>query len=105
MRALLVYNAAAGQRDWRAAVADAAAYLRSVGWEIRLRETERRGDATMFAREAVGEGLDAVLVAGGDGTINETLNGLAHTQVVLGVLPAGTTNVWAQEIGLSVPRV
>jgi YegS/Rv2252/BmrU family lipid kinase len=105
MRALLIYNAAAGQRDLRGAVHEVAAFLRASGWDLQLRETSRRGDATLFARAAVDSGLDVVLTAGGDGTINETLNGLAYSPVALGVLPTGTANVWAQEIGLPVPRL
>jgi diacylglycerol kinase (ATP) len=53
-----------------------------------------------LAREAVAQGADLVLALGGDGTINEVANGLALTSVPLGILPAGTANVLAMEIGL-----
>ncbi|MBI1802380.1 MAG: diacylglycerol kinase family lipid kinase, partial [Chloroflexi bacterium] len=105
VRAVLIYNPAAGQRDQRAAVEEAAEHLRSRGWIVTLRETQKPGDAQAYAREAVAAGLDAVIVAGGDGTINEAVNGLAYSEVALGVLPSGTANVWAQEIGLPVPRL
>ena len=105
MRAMLIHNPAAGQRDWDAALRDVGAHLRAGGWQLTVRQTAQRGDATTFARDAVAARLDVVFVAWGDGTINETLNGLAHSAVALGVLPAGTANVWAQEIGLPVPRL
>jgi YegS/Rv2252/BmrU family lipid kinase len=105
MRAMVIYNAAAGQRDFHAAVQLAAAYLRDLGWDVLVRATERRNDATLFARQAAEAGLDVVFTAGGDGTINETINGLAYSQVALGVIPVGTANVWAQEIGLPLPFV
>jgi len=58
------------------------------------------GDATMLARQAVAEGADLVLVLGGDGTINEVVNGMVHSPVPLGVLPGGTANVLAMELTL-----
>ena len=45
-------------------------------------------------------GADLILVAGGDGTINEAVNGMAHSDVPLGILPAGTANVLANELGI-----
>jgi YegS/Rv2252/BmrU family lipid kinase len=65
-----------------------------------VHRTERAGEATELARQAVDQELDAVLVVGGDGTINEVINGLAESPVALGVLPGGTGNVWAKELGL-----
>ena len=53
-----------------------------------------------MARQAIAEGADLILVLGGDGTINEAVNGMAHSQVPLGRLPAGTANVLAMELGL-----
>ncbi len=53
-----------------------------------------------MARKAIVEGAELILAAGGDGTINEVLDGMAHTSVPLGILPAGTANVLATEIGL-----
>ncbi len=65
-----------------------------------MRETQRGGDATRMAREAVNENFDAAFAVGGDGTLNEVLNGLLGSQTALGVLPLGTANVWALEMGL-----
>jgi YegS/Rv2252/BmrU family lipid kinase len=62
--------------------------------------TEAAGHATELARNAVAAGSDLILVLGGDGTINEVANGMIPSQVPLGVLPGGTANVLANELGL-----
>ncbi len=68
--------------------------------EVRLVETSRRGHAIRFARDAARRGVDAVIGFGGDGTLNEVANGLAGTETALGVIPGGSTNVFARTIGL-----
>ena len=102
MKALVIFNPVAGQRDARSDLDQAIVYLESRGWEIDLRETRGRGDATTYAREAVALGCDIVLVASGDGTLGEVIKGLLRTDVALGVLPVGLTNVWARQLGLPV---
>jgi diacylglycerol kinase (ATP) len=57
-------------------------------------------DATRIACRAVSEGADLILVLGGDGTINEAVNGMVHSKATLGILPGGTANVLAMELGL-----
>jgi len=100
VKAQIILNPAAGQRDLRMDLARAIDYLKKQGWKLALAETRAKGDITTFAREAARTGYEAVLVVGGDGSMNEAANGLAGTEVALGVLPAGTGNVWAAEIGL-----
>ncbi len=68
--------------------------------EATVRTTTQAGDAARLAREAVAEGYAQVVAAGGDGTINEIVNGLAGSDTALGLLPAGTMNVFACELGL-----
>jgi len=68
--------------------------------DVELVETSRRNHATQLARGAAAEGVDAVVCLGGDGTVNETANGLAGSSTALGVLPGGSTNVFARTIGL-----
>jgi diacylglycerol kinase family enzyme len=63
--------------------------------------TSAREDATRLARKGVEEGFDLILCAGGDGTVNEAINGVAGTGVPLGIIPLGTGNGLAREIGLS----
>lgn len=62
--------------------------------------TTAPGDARCRAAEAVGQGFRTVVAAGGDGTVNEVVNGLAGSDVALGILPVGTMNVFAAELGL-----
>ena len=68
--------------------------------DVELVETARRNHATRLAQGAVAEGVDVVVVLGGDGTVNEAANGLAGSSTALGVLPGGSTNVFARSIGL-----
>jgi YegS/Rv2252/BmrU family lipid kinase len=64
--------------------------------------TTGTGDAELMTRRAVKEGFEKIVAAGGDGTVNEVVNGLAGTNARLGVLPIGTMNVFATELGLPV---
>ncbi len=65
-----------------------------------MRVTKAPGDARNVAEEAVREGFTTIVAAGGDGTINEVVNGIAGSDVALGILPVGTMNVFAAELGL-----
>jgi YegS/Rv2252/BmrU family lipid kinase len=62
--------------------------------------TSKSGEAETLARHAVAEGYEKIVAAGGDGTIHEVVNGLAGTNASLGLLPMGTVNVFAMELGL-----
>lgn len=68
--------------------------------KLEVATTGHRGHATDLAREAATQGIESVVVLGGDGTINEALNGLADTDVKLGLLPGGNTNVLARTLGI-----
>jgi diacylglycerol kinase family enzyme len=59
-------------------------------------------EATELARHAAQRGAKVVITAGGDGTVNEVANGLLGSDTALGVLPTGTTNVWARQMGIPV---
>ena len=102
MKAMAIYNPAAGQRDTRAALDGALGYLADHGWDVALEATLGRGDTTTYARAAVQAGADAVIVVGGDGSINEAVQALAGSPTALAVLPSGTGNVWAREVGIPV---
>jgi hypothetical protein len=87
-QAWLIENPAAGQDNWAAQIAAAQATLEGAGWQVELKRTAGPGDATAFAREAVAAGMEVVIVAGGDGTVNEALQGLAGQRTTaLAVLP------------------
>src|SRR5580765_2064704 len=62
--------------------------------------TTAPGEAEVLARHAASEGFTKIVAAGGDGTINEVVNGLAGSPATLGLLPIGTVNVFATELGL-----
>jgi len=100
MRCKLIVNPQSGPWDVRSELAAVLNHLDNHGWKTSLHNTEQPGEATALARQAVHEKADAVLVVGGDGTINEVVNGLAESPVALGVLPGGTGNVWAKALGL-----
>lgn len=68
---------------------------------VTMAETSRRGHASRLAQGAAADGYEAVVVLGGDGTINEAANGLAGTPTALGALPGGSTNVFVRSIGMT----
>ena len=76
----------------------ASDHLKQSGFETRLLFTERKGHGAELARSAMAENPRAIVAAGGDGTINEVINGMAGSDIPLGVLPLGTTNVLAKEL-------
>jgi len=80
-------------------------HLNEIAAGCALKPTRQAGEAAHLAREAVEEGFDTIVAAGGDGTVNEVLNGLATApdglaRARLGVLPLGTVNVFALEHGI-----
>lgn len=85
---------------------DAANMLTAAGAPAEVCLTERAGHAVDLARDAAKAGMDMVVAAGGDGTVNDVIQGLAGYATALGVLPLGTVNVWAREVGipLSTPE-
>ena len=98
MRLLLIVNSFASSVTARTTVLVAQAF--GDDYDVSMVETNRRGHATRFARDAASRGVDVVVGCGGDGTVNEVANGLAGTDTVLAVLPGGSTNVFARTIGL-----
>ena len=97
---IVIYNPAAGHlrrvhRLWQ--VLD---ILSGNGVRVTLRETAYAGHATLLASQAAAAGASMVVAAGGDGTIAEVAAGLEGTRIPLGVIPLGTANVLAQELGL-----
>lgn len=99
MRLLLIVNTSASSVTARARVVIQKAL--SADHEVILKETNRRGHAARLAQGAAADGLDGVVVLGGDGTLNEAANGLAGTPTALAILPGGSTNVFARTIGMA----
>jgi diacylglycerol kinase (ATP) len=100
VKAQLIYNPTAGPRDVRHGLRKVRSLLRRRGWAVEIKLTEKPGDAGALAGAAAQAGCDVVIVAGGDGTVSEAVNGLVGTQTALGVLPVGTGNLWAKQLGV-----
>jgi diacylglycerol kinase family enzyme len=98
MKLLLLVNESASSVTPRSRVVIQKAL--SADHDVTLAETSRRGHATRLAQGAAANGVDVVVVLGGDGTLNEAANGLARTACALAPLPGGSTNVFARTIGL-----
>lgn len=98
--AAIIYNPTSGRNRARRrhALEEAARILREAGIDAGLLPTTCAGSATELARDAATRGCEMLVVCGGDGTINEVVNGIAGTQVPLAVLPAGTANILAKEL-------
>lgn len=100
MRGRLLYNPMAGRFPSQPLVERAAKILEANGWKVKILQTKGGEHLTRMAKRAASAGMDAVFVAGGDGSIHQAVAGLLGSETALCVLPAGTGNVWAQELGL-----
>jgi YegS/Rv2252/BmrU family lipid kinase len=101
---LVIFNPTAGGAR-RRLLRKVVKRLEQTGCSVSLRPTTKAGDAEVFARDATEnrpDSPDLVVAAGGDGTINEVVNGLAGSPLPLAILPMGTANVMAAEIGLGL---
>lgn len=96
----LIYNPVAGRYPSRMLAERAAAVFRSYHWNVDVQTTTSGDHMPILAEQAAMDRLDAIIVVGGDGSLNKSLPGLVGTETALGVLPAGTANVWAQELGM-----
>ncbi len=72
------------------------------GWKVDLIQTQHPGDARRYARLAAQEGTELVLAAGGDGTVNEAVNGVVGTETILGLIPVGTGNILAHQLRMPI---
>jgi YegS/Rv2252/BmrU family lipid kinase len=100
--ATLIYNPVAGRHPARREkqIREIAAVLRARSIDARLAPTTRPGTAAELARAAVRQGNELILACGGDGTLNEVINGITPGNVTLGILPGGTANIAAKELNL-----
>jgi diacylglycerol kinase (ATP) len=100
-KALLLYNplSAGGRGRRRADVEAAAAILCARGIDTSIAATRGAGDATEQVRQAIAEGCDTIFACGGDGTVHDVLQGLVDTDASLGIIPLGTANSLAHDLG------
>ncbi len=92
----IVHGARADRADLRSTVT----WVRERGHAVRVRTTWSEGDAASHAASAADWGTDCVVACGGDGTLNEVVNGLDGRDTPLGVIPLGTANDFARQTGI-----
>lgn len=104
-KAEIILNPHGGQT--LAHLPDVQAILAAAGWKTRLAIKEYGGHAQELAQEAAEQGVDLLIAYGGDGTLNQVVNGAMNAghQGVVGVLPGGTANVWATEVRIPAEAV
>jgi len=95
---LIVNPTAKGASDRK--IAQASRLLSSKGYKVEAFFTRQRGDAESLAREAIKKLPSLIIAAGGDGTVNEVINGMVGSEIPLAILPLGTTNVLAKELNI-----
>ena len=103
-KARIIYNPTAGRETFRKELPKVLERFEQAGYETSAHATVGEGDATSAAKIAVERQFDLVIVVGGDGTINEVMQGIAEADYrpKIGIIPAGTTNDFAR--ALCIPR-
>ena len=106
-RARIIYNPTSGREAFKKHLPDVLQKLEQAGYETSCHATTCEGDAIDAARKAAERGFDLIVAAGGDGTINEVVNGIAglENRPKLAVIPVGTTNDFARAIGIPLNNV
>jgi len=101
-RVALIDNRASGQHSGQRTkrIQEALAVFHAAGVAAELFVPTRPGGATVLARQAIQQGFDTILACGGDGTVHEVLQGMVGTEATLGVIPFGTANALAADLGL-----
>ncbi len=102
MKICLVVNPNSGPNAFKKQLRNAQDQLLKLGCELKRVDTKAAGDAMRLAQQAAQDGFEIVVAVGGDGTLNEVCNGLVDTEAVLGVLPAGTANVFAADVHIPI---
>ncbi|MFW5996315.1 MAG: diacylglycerol/lipid kinase family protein [Halanaerobiaceae bacterium] len=96
----VIFNPAAGNKNPEKLLRRIKEVFASCGNRVNYHVTTGPGDAVLAAEKAVRAGMEVIVAAGGDGTINEVVNGIAGTGAVLGVIPTGTGNDFARALGM-----
>ena len=94
----IIINPAAGKEEAVLPIIHASMKEAGIKWEASI--TQQAGDAIQFTKKAVKEGVDAIAVYGGDGTLMEAISGLMGSEIPLIILPGGSANVMANELGI-----
>lgn len=101
-KARIIYNPTSGREIFKKSLPEVLQKFEQAGYETSCHATTCEGDATKAAKIAGERGFDLIVAAGGDGTINEVVNGIAEVDMrpQLAVIPVGTTNDFARAIGI-----
>lgn len=99
--AVVIYNPAAGRYPVKPFIRFVEKELVDAGWKVDSTSTKSGAHAMQLGKQAASERYTAAFAVGGDGTVGQIASGLLESETALGVLPAGTSNVWAQELGLA----
>lgn len=98
-RLKIIFNPIAGSGGVKNKIKKAKQYFEKYNYKVDLLETQKKGDASRFARDH-NDDIDAIVALGGDGTINEVINGARMSNVPIGIIPGGTSNLLAYELGI-----
>lgn len=101
----IIYNPLAGPADMATSIGRVADFWRARDWEVDVKPTQYAGHAVALARQAAAANRRLVLAAGGDGTLGEVANGLAHSDTIMGPLPTGTGNSFGKELRMPRPNL
>ena len=99
-KALVIYNPTAGRFPVKPFLKAIETELVKADWKVEIVATRSGEHAVQLGQQAAAEAYEAAFAVGGDGTVGQVASGLVGSETALGVLPAGTSNVWAQELGL-----
>ncbi|MBH9580640.1 diacylglycerol kinase [Staphylococcus felis] len=101
-RARIIYNPTSGKELFKRALPDVLAQMEQAGYETSAYATQRIGDATEEAARVINQNFDLLIVAGGDGTLNEVINGIAEkpNRPKIGLIPMGTVNDFGRALHL-----
>lgn len=98
---LIVNPISGGRKDKQELLKSVSGYLSKNGNNVIIKETSRRGEAREFAQQAVQDSTNLVVVAGGDGTVNEVASGLVGSEIAMGIIPLGSGNGLARTLKIS----
>ncbi|MGB7873851.1 MAG: diacylglycerol kinase family protein [Anaerolineales bacterium] len=99
-KAMVIYNPKAGRFSVKPFLKAIETELVKADWKVEIIATQSGEHALRLGQQAAAEEYEAAFAVGGDGTVGQVAGGLVGSETALGVLPAGTSNVWAQELGL-----
>ena len=100
MHLFVVLNPVAGRSNATEVRQALARHFDPASWQVTIHETKAEEPVDEAVRASIEQGVDIVVAAGGDGTLSAVVDGLANSNVPLGILPTGTTNVVAQELNI-----